>query len=337
MAGIDKQSWDKLFTLIQESQCLLLSTHMNGDGDGLGSEIAFYYYLKSLNKECRIINPTPLPYNYTMIDPDGIVEEYSHSMNKWLSDVDLTIVFDIGDHRRVGKIGKQVYGKCISVSIDHHPARDDHPFKLNLVDPKAPATGYLIWKYLQHIGFANSKLPINIANALYASVVTDTGSFKYQSTTADTHYMAAHLIESGVDGFEIQKDIYEQRRIAQIKLLGEVIQSLQFSASGKIVWIVISQNMIKKVNGSDEDVDGFTEFLRMIQGVEISFMILEKSDGSHRISFRSSGKYTVNDVAKIFNGGGHKFASGASMKNISANDIEKKINSQLVAKIRGDF
>ena len=95
--------------------------------------------------------------------------------------------------------------------------------------------------------------------------------------------------------------------------------------------------MIKKVNGSDEDVDGFTEFLRMIQGVEISFMILEKPDGTHRISFRSSGKYTVNDVAKLFNGGGHKFAAGASMKNISANDIEKKINSQLVAKIRGDF
>ena len=337
MAGIDRQGWDKLLTLVQESESILLSTHMNGDGDGLGSEIAFYYYLKSLNKECRIINPTPLPYNYTMIDPDGVVEEYSHSMNTWLSNVDLTIVFDIGDHRRVGNIGKQIYGKCISVSIDHHPARDDHPFKLNLVDPNAPATGYLIWKYLQHIGFTNNKLPINIANALYASVVTDTGSFKYQSTTADTHYMAAHLIESGVDGFEIQKDIYEQRRIAQIKLLGEVIQSLQFSASGKIVWIVISQNMIKKVNGSDEDVDGFTEFLRMIQGVEISFMILEKSDGTHRISFRSSGKYTVNDVAKIFNGGGHKFASGATMKNISANDIEKKINSQLVAKIRGDI
>ena len=117
----------------------------------------------------------------------------------------------------------------------------------------------------------------------------------------------------------------------------EVIESLQFSASGKIVWTVIRQNMIKKVNGSDEDVDGFTEFLRMIQGVEISFMILEKPDGSHRISFRSSGKYTVNDVAKRFNGGGHKFAAGASMQNISANDIENKINSQLVAKIRGDF
>ena len=337
MSGIHNNIWDKLRNLIQDSQSILLSTHINADGDGLGSEIAFYYYLKSVDKDCRIINSTSLPYNYKIIDPDSLVEKYNPNMEQWLDDVDLTIVFDIGDHRRIGEIGKHVYGNCTTVSIDHHPARGDHPYTLNLVDASSPATGYMIWKYFQSISFFNKKLPIKVANALYASVVTDTGSFKYQSTTADTHYMAAHLIESGVDGFEIQKNIYEQRRIAQIKLLGEVIQSLQFSESGKIVCTVINQNMIKKVNGSDEDVDGFTEFLRMIQGVEISYMILEKPDGTHRISFRSSGKYTVNDVAKIFNGGGHKFAAGASMKNISANDIEKKINSQLVAKIQGEF
>ena len=168
-------------------------------------------------------------------------------------------------------------------------------------------------------------------------MVTDTGSFKYQSTTADTHYMAAHLIESGVHGYEIQKNIYEQRSITQIELLGEVIKSLNYSNNGEIVWILITQSMINNVHGSDEDVDGFTEFMRSIQGVEISFMILEKSDGSYRISFRSSGKYTVNDVAKLFNGGGHKFAAGARMDNISANDIEKKIISTLGAKIRGEF
>ena len=179
MQGIEKQSWNELETLIHDSQSILLSTHINGDGDGVGSEIAFYYYLKSLTKVCRIINPSPLAYNYSVIDPDGVVEEYSHSMNKWLSDVDLTIVFDIGDHRRVGNIGKQIYGNCISVSIDHHPIRDGHPFNLTLVDSAAPATGYLIWKYFQHIGFIKKKISINIANALYASVVTDTGSFKY--------------------------------------------------------------------------------------------------------------------------------------------------------------
>ena len=268
---VPRESWN---LLIRESKFILLSTHVGADGDGLGSEIAFYYYLKNLMKECRIINSTPLPYNFTVIDPDGIVEEYSDSMNQWLKNLDLAIVFDIGDHRRVGDIAKFVYGHCTSVSIDHHPTKDNHPFKLNLVDPSAPATGYLIWKYFKHINLTDDKLPVNIASALYASIVTDTGSFKYQSTTADTHYMAAHLIESGIDGYNIQKHIYEQRKISQVKLLGEMIQSLHYSNKGKIAWSIISQRMINQVNGTDEDIDGFTEYIRSIQGVEISFIIL---------------------------------------------------------------
>ena len=131
--------------------------------------------------------------------------------------------------RRVGDIGQQVYGKCTSVSIDHHPAREDHPYTLNIVDELSPATGYMIWKYFQHINFSDGKLPIEVANALYASVVTDTASFKYQSTTSDTHYMAANLIESGVEGYNIQRCIYEQRKLSYVKLTGSVIQSLQYS------------------------------------------------------------------------------------------------------------
>ena len=335
MPGIEKQNWDELLVIIQESQSILLSTHINADGDGLGSEIAFYYYLQSLNKECRIINSTPLPGIYNVIDPNGIVEEYSDSMNKWLNNIDLTIVFDIGDYRRVGDIAKKVYGHCTSVSIDHHPIKENTPFDINIVDSSAPATGYLLWKYFQHVNFTDDKLPINIASALYASIVTDTGSFKYQCTTADTHYMAAHLIESGVDCYKIQKNIYEQRKLSQVQLLGEVIHSLKRSKNGKVVWITITQHMIQKVEGEDEDVDGFTEFLRSIDGVEISFMILEKSDGTHRISFRSSGKYTVNDVAQKFDGGGHKFAAGASIRNLSSKEIEENIMRQLTYKIEG--
>ena len=95
--------------------------------------------------------------------------------------------------------------------------------------------------------------------------------------------------------------------------------------------------MIKKVKGSDEDVDGFTEYLRSIQGVEISFIVIEKADSTHRISFRSSGKYSINDVAQIFNGGGHKFAAGAMIKDISATDIVINVITQLERKINGDF
>ena len=156
MPGIHNNIWDKLRNLIQDSQSILLSTHINADGDGLGSEIAFYYYLKSLDKDCRIINPTSLPYNYKVIDPDLLVKKYTVDMDQWLENVDLTIIFDIGDHRRTGEIGNKVYGNCIVASIDHHPAREDHPFKLNIVDASAPATGYMIWKYFHHISFVDS-------------------------------------------------------------------------------------------------------------------------------------------------------------------------------------
>lgn len=337
MNGIKADIWEQLSLIINESKIILLSTHINPDGDGLGSEVAFYYYLMELKKECRIINASPLTYNYEVIDPDKIVETYDTTMDSWLESVDLTIVFDIGDHRRTGPIGKKVYSSSTVVSIDHHPPKDGHPFSLNIVDKDSPATGYMVWKYFQKLGKTKEKLPLNIANGLYASLVTDTGSFKYQSTTADTHYMAAHLLESGVEGYEIQKCIYEQRRLPEIKLLGNVIQNLNYSRNGMVVWITVTQDRVIQAEAEDGDVDGFTEFIRSIKGVEISFMIQELKNGKHRINFRSSGHYTVNDVAQIFDGGGHKFAAGARITDLSTTEIESMIKNKLAEKMPGEF
>ena len=149
--------------------------------------------------------------------------------------------------------------------------------------------------------------------------------------------MAAHLLESGVDGYDIQRNILETRKLSYIKLMGAVIKTLQYSSKGKVVWTVITQEMIQKSGGTEEDVDGFPEFIRMIEGVEISFMILESLDGLHRISLRSSGSYSVNDVAQIFDGGGHKFAAGARIQNSTTIEIEKKIIDALSVKIPGEF
>lgn len=225
----DKNNWDALSSLIDKSKSILLSTHINADGDGVGSEIAFYYYLQELGKECRIINATKTPDNLSLIDPDNIVEVYCQDLDKWLNSIDLAIVFDIGDHRRTGPIGEIVYNNTSVISLDHHPAKEGHPFKLNIVHENASSTGYMIWKYFEYLGRTKSKLPINIANALYAAVVTDTGSFKYQSTIPDTHLMAAHLLESGVKGYDIQRSIYEQNKLSRIKLMGSIIQNLYYS------------------------------------------------------------------------------------------------------------
>ena len=163
MAGLEKYNWDNLTSYIKESKRILLSTHINSDGDGLGSEVAFYYYLQDFEKDCRIINATSIPYNLKIIDPDSIVETYNDTMDDWLSAVDLTIVFDIGDYRRTGPIGDKVYKSSAVISIDHHPQKDGHPFVLNIVESDAPATTYMIWKYFEYLGKTSSHLNIKIA------------------------------------------------------------------------------------------------------------------------------------------------------------------------------
>jgi phosphoesterase RecJ-like protein len=262
---------------------------------------------------------------------------YENSFDGWLSKVDLTIVFDIGDHRRTGPIGEKVYESSTVISLDHHPAKEGHPFDLNIVHSEAPATGYMIWKYMEYLGKTKTLLPLKMANALYAAVVTDTGSFKYQSTAPDTHRMAAHLLESGVDGYDIQRSIYEQNKLSRIRLMGLIIQNLHYSDNGQVVWSIITQDMLKKADADDGDVDGFTEFIRTIEGVEVSFMIQETNNGNHRINFRSSGNYIINDIAQSFDGGGHKFAAGARVDDMSIKGIELKIINKLSEKISGEF
>ena len=337
MKKLLNNNWDILKSYIDKHNTILLSTHVNPDGDGLGSEIAFYYYLRDLGKECRIINVSPVPYNYKRIDPDNVIEMYDKSCDSWLETVELSIIFDIGDFKRTGAVGEKIIQASTLVCIDHHPHREDSPFDFSCINIDAPATGYMIWKYFNHVKYTKTKLSCKIADALYASLVTDTGSFKYQSTTADTHMMAAYLLDCGVDGYDIQRSIYEQQRLSQVKLLGNVIRDLQFSKQGKVAWTIITQDILSESNANDEDAGGFTEYIRMIENVEVSYMIRELNNSHHRINFRSSGNVIINDIAKYFGGGGHKFAAGALIDNMKTKEIINTINDMLNKKLPGEF
>jgi phosphoesterase RecJ-like protein len=326
------KSWDELTDLINKSDSILLSTHVNPDGDGLGSEIGFYYHLMNLGKECRIINVSPLPETYECIDPDRVIETYSHEHNEWINQVDITILFDIGDYMRINEIYPQIKKSKI-VLFDHHPLQKDNPYSVIVLDLGSPATGYMVWKYLQYLSDGDYTLDITSANALYAALITDTGSFRYGSTHADAHLMAAHLLEVGVKPYEIHRAIYEQRKLTQVRLMSYIIQALQFSEGDKIAWFVIDSEMLRLSGADLSDIDGFTEFVRTIKGVEVAFMIQQVAETTHRINFRSSGNYVINDVAKVFGGGGHIYAAGARVDGVPTKEIEKQILEQLIKKI----
>ena len=146
--------WNKLTQLINDNDDILLSTHINPDGDGLGSEVAMYYYIESLGKRCRIINISGLTEKYEFLNKKGIIEKFdSTDHESWISNCDCAIIFDIGSYTRLGEISNILKNNNIKcVSIDHHPSEDNF-FNFRCLDILAPATGYLVWQYFKFIGY----------------------------------------------------------------------------------------------------------------------------------------------------------------------------------------
>ena len=324
-------NWESLNKIISKSNNIFLSTHINPDGDGIGSELGMYYYLKDIGKHCSIINISPTPIFLDFIDPEDIIEIWDESIHdKVIKDADLAIIFDIGDHKRLHQISELIKKYHIySVSIDHHPYDEDF-FDLPLVNLNYPATGHMVWEFLKYNHYA--KLNNIQATALYAALITDTGSFKYNSTNSECHLMASHLLECGVKPYDVYESIYERRSIEQINLLSSAIKNLNFYYNGLICGTIITKKMQDDVGANPSHVEGFTDFFRSINKVQIAYCVIEE-DNNIRINFRSRGKYIINDIAKKFGGGGHKLAAGATIVGKTSSQVEEKILKYLKRKI----
>ena len=326
------QDFEYIKKKIDLSENILLSTHENPDCDGLGSEIATYYYAKSLNKNCRIINCSQMSSKYRFIDPEDIIEVYSNSHDEWLSTIDLAIIFDIGSHKRLRDISPLIESCPDKISIDHHLSNNQNYFSMELIDDLSPATGIIVWDFLN---YANSEIlnDIKVSNALYASIITDTGSFRYSNTNPETHKIAASLLKNGVEPNEIYQNIYENRTKSQIALLSHVINNVKYAINNEVAYIVIFKTDFDNCNATLSENDGMADFLRSIEDVEVSFVITEIKDGIYKISFRSRKKYVINDIAGKFNGGGHALASGATVQTSNVQELTDEIIFHLKERI----
>jgi len=306
-------NWETIYNEIEKAGSIMLTTHENPDGDGIGSIVALYQHLVAKEKKCRILLTSKLPDEFDFLDPDNKFEIYDEKIHsKWLGNVDLSILLDIGNYTRTGRMWNVIQQNGTSViNIDHHPYLNGHPFTINVSDVSASATGELVYSYLQTID--PDSLSRTTYEAIYVAIMTDTGSFSYNNTNALCHEIAANAIKAGVNIAKIHQKIYGSSSLARIKLLAAVVDNLQFAYDDKLVWFKITKDMMKKAMATKDDVDGFTDFARAIKGVEVSLMIFENEDNSCRINFRSKGYYTINKIAQYFNGGGHSFAAGAKV------------------------
>jgi phosphoesterase RecJ-like protein len=298
-----------------------LSTHMNADGDGCGSEVALARLLAQRGMDVRIVNPTPWPNLFDFL-VDGDVKEYTAKGSAALKNIDLLIVLDISDVKRLGVLAESVRGLNIpKLVIDHHIASDDPAGNIILTDVSACATGELVYDLACELDL---EITPEIAQALYSAILTDTGSFRFSNTTPRCHAMAADLLAAGVDPEEMYVRIYASAPAGRVRLLAEVLSTLGVDEKHGLAWLSMSAGALEHYGVRQEDLDGIVEHARSIAGTRMALLFRDLGYGKVKVSFRSTGEVDVNAFARQFGGGGHAKASGALIAG-SLEDVREQV------------
>ena len=300
-----------------------LSTHMNADGDGCGSEAALVRLLGQRGLSPRIVNPTPWPALFEFLLGDD-VDERTEDGAAALSGVDLLIVVDISDVKRLGTLADTVRRLRVpKLVIDHHVASDDPAGDIVLADTAACATGELVYDLACELDLT---ITPEIARALYAAILTDTGGFRYSNTTPRSHAIAAELLSRGVDPEEMYQRVYASAPAGRVRLLAEVLTTLGVDDACGLAWLTMGAGALERHQVRSEDLDGVVEHARSIAGTRMAIFFRDLGYGKVKISFRSTGDVDVNRFARQFGGGGHVKASGALVTG-SLEDVRDQVVS----------
>ncbi|MGB5896430.1 MAG: bifunctional oligoribonuclease/PAP phosphatase NrnA [Ignavibacteriaceae bacterium] len=309
--------------IIEENKSFLLTTHVNPDADAIGSEIAMYKILKALGKHVQIINHSSTPFNLEFFDPDNIILKFDEARDKKVFDeTDVLIALDFNRTNRMVSMQK-IFSDSnkIKVCIDHHQDPEDfvdHYF----IDDQYSSTGHIICDFIEQTELVD--LSYEIAYPLYAAIMTDTGSFRFEKTSSELHKIIARLLETGVDPVEVYDKIYDQSKISKIKLLGRSLDSLKLIDSDRIGYMNILQSTFIELGAFESDTENFVNYPLSIENVVLSLLFIELKDG-FKVSFRSKGNIPVNKIAANFGGGGHTNAAGARFHDSKMNDEMPKI------------
>lgn len=309
--------------IIEKNNSFVITTHVNPDADALGSELAFYYILKRLNKTIHIINNNSTPYNLEFLDKESVIKKYDKEIHdEIIKSVDVVLFLDLNHINRTVRMEETIRnsGK-IFVCIDHH----QHPENFSefmFIDDLYSSTGEIIYDFI--IETKISKLDYEIAVPIYAAIMTDTGSFRFDRTTPELHRKVAELLETGVNPKEIFSEIYDNGKIGKLKLLGEALVSLSTNTTGEVGYIIITQEVLNKTFSDETEVDGFVNYCLATKESKIGILFFELKNGI-KISFRSKTEIPVNELAAEFGGGGHFHAAGARLHDVKLSDYIEKV------------
>ncbi len=299
---------ERLAPYFQAPRHVALSTHLNADGDGCGSETALARMLAARGLVPRIVNPTPWPEMFNFLLGDDVDDQTARG-TKALKDVDLLIVLDISDVKRLGVLTDTVRALDIpKLVIDHHIESDEPAGSLVVSDTSACATAELVYDVATATGW---QLTPAIARSLYTGMLTDTGGFRFSNTTPRCLAVAAQLLACGVDPEDMYTRIYASAPAGRVRLMADVLGTLQVDEAVGLSWLSMNADALEKHMVRAEDLDGIVEHARSIAGTRMALFFRDLGHGKVKVSFRSTGDTDVNAFARQFGGGGHAKAAGA--------------------------
>jgi phosphoesterase RecJ-like protein len=300
--------WDQLIARLRSYQRFVLTSHIRPDCDALGSELGMAGILESMGKQVTIVNGHPTPPILTFLDPRQSIRVLGESITADEVTGDCLIILDTSAWAQLGPMADVVrrFGGHKMV-IDHHVGEDDLGAEL-FKDTSAEATGHLVARCAQH-----AQVPVTkaMAGALYAAIATDTGWFRFASTTSATYRVIADLVDAGASPSSIYGDLFERDTIGRVRLRGRILARVADECQGSLVHTYVRKEDFTETGALPSDTEDAINLALAIEGTKVAFIMIEQLKGGFKISFRSRCHVDCNEVARQFGGGGHRAAAGA--------------------------
>lgn len=302
---------------ILESRNIFIVSHVQPDGDNIGSILALGLALKKIDKNIHIIKSDTVPSDYLFLPNVDLIEDYSGDI-----EIDLLISLDASDENRLGENKVLLEHSKSIINIDHHISNTNFGH-INIIDSTAAATGELVYKLIKQMNIPIDK---DIGTCIYTAISSDTGSFMYDNTTSITHEIASELLKLEIDKSNININLYQNRSIERTMLFIKALETLKVYFDNQVAVVKITRKMLEDSGAKIEDTEGIVSFIREMRNIEIAILLKEFSEDEIKVSIRSKRFADVAAICDKFGGGGHIRAAGCTINASIATAEELILN-----------
>ncbi|WP_308990799.1 bifunctional oligoribonuclease/PAP phosphatase NrnA [Mariniflexile litorale] len=327
---MNKQDISNIKHLLSIPKKIVIVPHKNPDGDAIGSTLGLYHYLTKNNHQVQVITPNDYPFFLKWIPSEQNILKYdsqTEACDSLINDADIIFTLDFNALHRAGNMETILAAsKAIKIMIDHHQAPDDYATYV-FSDVSMSSTCEMVYHFIDMLGDL-SLIDTNIATCLYVGIMTDTGSFRFPSTSSETHRIIADLIDKGANNSVIHNNIYDTNSYKSLQLLGCALTNLKVIPESKTAYITLSQEELNRYDHKKGDTEGIVNYGLSLDNVVLAAIFIEdKQEGIIKISLRSKGSFSVNEMSRShFEGGGHINAAGGKSSLSLKDTVEKFIS-----------